>query len=57
MNKKFSIIIGTFYSQKSTIELKQILESKYIDNNSLVVKGLEKINLCFLLNLLLQLIL
>ena len=41
-NKKFSIIVGIFYSQNSTNELKEILESKYIDNNSLIVKKLGK---------------
>ena len=41
-NKKFSIIVGIFYSEISTNELKEILERGYIAEGSLIVKKLGK---------------
>ena len=41
-NKKFSILVGVFYSEISTNELKEILERGYIAQDSLVVKKLGK---------------
>ena len=41
-NKKFSIIIGVFYSEISTNELKEILERGYVGKGSLLVKKLGK---------------
>ncbi len=41
-NKKFSIIIGVFYSEISTNELKEILERGYVGEGSLHVKKLGK---------------
>ena len=41
-NKKFSIIVGVFYSEISTNELKEILERGYVSQGSLVVKKLGK---------------
>ena len=41
-NKKFSIIVGVFYSEISTNELKEILERGYVTQGSLVVKKLGK---------------
>ena len=41
-DKKFSIIIGVFYSEISTNELKEILERGYIAEDSLIVKKLGK---------------
>lgn len=41
-DKKFSIIVGIFYSEISTNELKEILERGYIAEGSLIVKKLGK---------------
>ena len=41
-SKKFSIIVGVFYSEISTNELKEILERGYVNNGSLTVKKLGK---------------
>ena len=41
-NKKFSIIVGVFYSEISTNELKEILERGYVGKGSLLVKKLGK---------------
>ncbi len=41
-DKKFSIIIGVFYSEISTNELKEILERGYVGKGSLLVKKLGK---------------
>ena len=40
--KKFSIIIGTFYSKESTEELKYILERGYLKKDKLLIKKLGK---------------
>ena len=41
-NKKFSIIVGVFYSEQSTNELREILERGYVGNGTLLVKKLGK---------------
>lgn len=40
--KKFTIIVGDFYSEDSAINLKNTLENNYVKNGSLMVKKMSK---------------